>query len=81
MNNFPIHDQILNIIDIINNGRDLHCRSTWNMESLVVHEDIGENSISFVSAICKNNIQKSWIRDGGIRTKTEGMMTNIYIRG
>ena len=48
------------------------------MESLVVYEDIGENSISFVSATCKNNIQKSWIRDGGIRTKTEGMMTNIY---
>ena len=48
------------------------------MESLVVYEDIGENSISFVSATCKNNIQKSWIRDGGIRIKTEGMMTNIY---
>ena len=48
------------------------------MESLVFYEDIGENSKSFVSATCKNNIQKSWIRDGGIRTKTEGMMTNIY---
>ena len=67
-----LHDQILNIIDIINNGRDLHCRSTWNMESLVVHEDIGENSISFVSATCKNNIQKSSPREGDIRKISRG---------
>ena len=44
-------------------------RSTSNMESLVVYEDIGENSISFVSATCKNNIQKAWIRESYTKNK------------
>ena len=44
-------------------------RSTSNMESLVVYEDIGENSISFVSATCKNNIQKAWIGESNTKNK------------